>query len=243
MNDITILSTKPLTVEDCVSRLNAIQRSVYCGLISPEEKAEWRAYTRKVREMGYTLHKRSLKNAFGRKVGVDWYATKGEKVSRNTECEWIKTNVRPDDGCRTLKGDCTTRAMAFCLEGTMTYREIESRQYVLAAQRHTRRNTRGTWDIVIREKGWMEVYLGRGVKRSVLARMLSGRLTRPCISQSSGHVAAIDTNGCVRDTWDSRGGRVDRIYVHGNDFAAVNNALSRYGFRIAPILNLKAFTA
>lgn len=242
MNDITILSTKPLTVEDCLKRMNEIQRSAFGGLITRDEKAEFRAYSRKVAELGYTLHHKSVKS-LGRRVGVTWYVTEGKKVSRNTECEWIKTNVRPDDGCRTLKGDCTTRAMAFCLEGTMTYREIESRQYVLAAQRHTRRNTRGTWDIVIREKGWMEVYLGRGVKRSVLARMLSGRLTRPCISQSSGHVAAIDTNGCVRDTWDSRGGRVDRIYVHGNDFAAVNNALSRYGFRIAPILNLKAFTA
>ena len=199
MNDnIQLLSVHPVSVEDCLRRLNAIQRSAYCGLISHEEKSEWQAYTRKVTELGYTLHKRSLKNSLGRKIGVEWYATKGEKVSRNTECEWIRTDVRPGDGIRTLKGDCTTRAMAFCLEGIMSYREIESRQYLLAAQRHTRRNTTGTWEIVICEKGWMRVNLMSGIKRSRLAALLRGHLTKPCISHSSGHVAAIDTDGRVR---------------------------------------------
>lgn len=231
-NEATILSAKPLTVEDCLKRMNEIQRNALAGFITRDEKAEFRAYSRKVAELGYTLHHKSEKSG-GRLVCVTWYVTEGKKVSRNTECEWIKTDVRPDDGYRTLKGDCTTRAMSFCLEGTMSYREIESRQYALAAQKRTRRNTRGTWEIVIREKGWIDVRLGRGVKRSVLARILRGHLTKPCISQSSGHVAAIDTNGCVRDTWDSRGGRVDRIYVHVIDRASVEDVLSRCGFLCA----------
>ena len=241
MNDsIQLLSVHPVSVEDCIRRLNAIQRSAYCGLISREEKSEWRAYTRKVAELDYTLHKRSLKNSLGRKIGTEWFATKGEKISRNTECEWIRTDVRPGDGIRTLKGDCTTRAMAFCLEGIMSYREIESRQYLLAAQRHTRRNTHGTWDIVIREKGWIQVNLLRHTKRSVLARILRGYISKPCISRSSGHVAAIDTDGRVRDTWDSRGGKVRAIFVHGNDYGSVESALRRHGITCQPILNLRA---
>lgn len=241
MNDnIQLLSVHSLSVEDCLRRMNEIQRSAYCGLCTRNEKQEFRAYSRKVSELGYTIHKRSLKNSFGRKIGVEWFATKGEKVSRNTECEWIRTNVRPEDGVRTLRGDCTTRAMAFCLEGIMSYREIESRQYILAAQKRTRRNTRGTWDIVIREKGWMQVNLLRHTKRSVLAQILRGHISKPCISQSSGHVAAIDTNGCVRDTWDSRGGKVGVIFVYGNDYGSVESALRRHGIVCQPILNLRA---
>ena len=241
MNENENTSIRNITVEDCLSRLNEIQRSAYCGLITKEEKSEWRAYTQKVSELGYTLHRKSIKQ-FGRKVGVEWYATSGEKVSRNTECEWIRTDVRPNDGCRTLKGDCTTRAMAFCLEGVMSYREIESRQYALAAQRHTCRNTRGTWEIIVCEKGWIKVNLIGKIKRSCLANLLRGKLTKPCLSCSGtrrGHVAAIDTNGCVRDTWDSRGGRVLRLLVFGDDYGAVDCALSRYGITCQPILNLK----
>ena len=244
MNDnIQLLSVHPLSVEDCLHRMNEIQRSVYCGLCTRNEKQEFRAYSRKVSELGYTLHKRSLKNSLGRKIGVEWYATRGEHESRNTECEWIRTDVRPEDGIRTLKGDCTTRAMAFCLEGIMTYREIESRQYLLAAQRHTRRNTTGTWEIVICEKGWMRVNLMSGIKRSRLATLLKGHLTKPCISRSSGHVAAIDTDGRVRDTWDSRGGKVVSLYVFGDDYGAVDNTLGRCGIRCQPILNPKVWTA
>ena len=225
-----MLSVKSVSVEDCIKRMNEIQRLAYLRPISRDERDEFRTLSRKVAGLGCTVHRRSIKSC-GRKVGTEWYATNAENVSRNAECEWVMTDVRPNDGCRTLKGDCTTRAMTFCLEGIMSYREIESRQYMLAAQRHTRRNTRGTWDVVITEKGWTKVNLVRHAKRSVIARILRGSLTKPCISLSSGHVAAIDTDGRVRDTWDSRGGIVKSLYVFGDDCYKVETALMRYGIR------------
>ena len=213
-----------------VGRLNDIQKKVFSGTLTHSDRLEFKRECRIINENGYSLKKRRVRGDFGQLIAVIWSAIpKVERIkqSRNTECEFIFTDVRPKNR-RTLKGDCTTRAMAYCLNGQMTYDEIESRQYVLAAQRHTRRNTNGTWDIILTEHDYAKINLWRSVKRSVLARMLAKVITRPVVSHSSGHVAVIDKDG-VHDTWDSRGGRCDALHVYKTDVVVVREYLKSRG--------------
>jgi hypothetical protein len=217
-------------IKTLVSTLNGIQRNALRGSITKEDRAVWRSTWDRLHDLGYTGKKRKVRNAWGGIAEVVWSAVpkvEREKVSRNTECEFIPTDVRPKDR-KTLKGDCTTRAMAYCLNGVMTYDEIERRQYELAAKRHTRRNSNGTWDIVLVEHEYVKVRLARQVKRSVLARMLAAVITHPVVSHSSGHVAVIDKDG-VHDTWDSRGGRCDALHAFKDDIEAIRRLLEGRG--------------
>ena len=134
--------------------------------------------------------------------------------SRNSECEFVYTNMRPTYR-KTFKGDCTTRAMAWCLKGELTYDQIEAKQYAYARKTGNRRNAAGTWNVVIARRGWEAIIVKR-TKRSVIASVLKDTLSSPVITASSGHVAVVDVGGIVRDTWDSRGGRVERIYAPGD---------------------------
>jgi hypothetical protein len=217
-------------INNIVTRLNTIQKKVFDYSLTSADRREFKELTRKLGTLGYRASKRRVRDTFGCLIAVVWSAKSIEqsrKDGRNTECEFIFTDVRPKNR-RTLKGDCTTRAMAYCLNGQMTYDEIESRQYVLAAQRHTRRNTNGTWDIILTEHDYAKINLWRSVKRSVLARMLAKVITRPVVSHSSGHVAVIDKDG-VHDTWDSRGGRCDALHVYKTDVVVVRECLKSCG--------------
>ena len=225
-----------------LDRINAIQRKVFDGILTNSDRIEFKRECRVLKENGYSMKKRRVRGDFGQLIAVIWSAVKTEerlKQSRNTECEFIFTDVRPKNR-RTLKGDCTTRAMAYCLNGQMTYDEIESRQYLLAAKRGTRRNTNGTWDIILTEHEYAKIRLFRSVKRSVLARMLANVITHPVVSHSSGHVAVIDKDG-VHDTWDSRGGRCDAIHVYKTDLVVVREALQNRGIctGLATVLVMK----
>ena len=145
---------------------------------------------------------------------------------------------------RVLKGDCTTRAMAFILNGSMSYREIESLQYRLAysAQsqgKSVRRNSTSIWVRVLLDRGYNEIVFsyGKKVKRSILGRMFNIGLTHPIASISKGHVAVIDTDGVVRDTWDSRGGRCYKLLVHKDDMGIVSRRLVESGVWIGVDVN------
>ena len=228
------------TVETCIRNMNELQRRAVARRLDKAEKACWKTLCRTVRQNGYTLRHRSVRDAFGNVTGCVWSAVKGnDPTDRNGECPFVYTDNRPKDR-RTLKGDCTTRCMTYALNGTMTYDEIERRQYELAEERGTRRNTRGTWDAILTEHGFVTITLSRKVKRSVLASILSGLLTKPVASRSSKHVAAIDNDG-VHDTWDSRGGMVYEIFVAAEDVDGVKRVLVEHGIsiRISTVLCVK----
>ena len=216
-------------IDTLVARLNDLQGRVYRNHapLTSDEKNEWRETANEIRSNGYVLRRRR-----GKDGKVMWWAVSADDATlRNSECPFIFTDVRPNDGARTLHGDCTTRAMTFVLGGTMTYRQIESEQYARAAReksrgRRVRRNSNSVWDMVILSRGWVKIALNRALKRSVVGRLLSGKIHAPVISLSRGHVAAIDENGAVRDTWDSRGGRVRAIYVRKEEEETLKIALN-----------------
>jgi hypothetical protein len=193
---------------ELVGTLNEIQARVLATGRTPADNRNFKAAWRQLTSMGFKV-RRHRSRARGN-------LTIRYTIERLNGGNFLFTNLRPDDGYRTLNGDCTTRALAFILEGTMTYREIEREQYMLAAQRRTRRNSAGTWELVATHRGYVLARLDRGVKRGVLAEALRG-IAHPLISRSSGHAAAIDTEGRVRDTWDSRGGVVKAVIIHHDD--------------------------
>lgn len=229
-----------MELKEIVERLNCLQQKAFITGITDEIRSEWKGLCEQLRGLGYRARRRH------RNGTTQWYASSLERANtRNRECEYIHTDIRPNDGMRVLKGDCTTRAMAFCLDGVMSYREVEAEQYALAAQTnmntrfHVRRNTNGTWEKVILDLGYVKVQLMTGVKRSVLGGLLANRITSPVCSHSRGHVAAIDQKGAVRDTWDSRGGRCDYLLVNGCDCSTVVSILEGFGVRTQVFLNLK----
>jgi len=148
---------------------------------------------------------------------------------RNHQSEFINTNVRPEgyNYHDNNKGDCTTRSMCYCLNGAMTYDEIEAEQYRLARIRGTRRNTTGTWDKVLTTRGFAWVQLNKLKSRANVAMYLSS-VESPMVTLSRTHACAIH-KGKVCDTWDSRGGRVFGVLVKVEDIDKVVSLLNRYG--------------
>lgn len=136
---------------------------------------------------------------------------------KNYRSEYVFTNVRPNDykshreGGSDNCGDCTTRSLCYCLNGAMTYREIEDEQYRLAKVRSTRRNTTGTWDKILTQRGFSWVQLDNAVIRDKIAYYLSF-IDSPMVTLSRTHTCAIH-KGKVIDTWDSRAGRVYGVLV------------------------------
>lgn len=232
-------ATNNAVIDELVGKLNELQSKCFTvGTLSVEERSVWAATCSAIRSQGYSLKHR--KGWDGDKRVCRWWAVNtATATGRNTECQYVYTDVRPDDGMRVLKGDCTTRAMTFILNGSMSYREIESLQYRLAysaqAQgKNVRRNSTVIWIKVLLDRGYNEVVFtyGKKVKRSVLGRMFNSGLTHPIASISKGHVAVIDTEGVVRDTWDSRGGRCYKLLVHKDDMERVSRCLNEKGVGI-----------
>ena len=213
MNADILNANLPEEVSSKVSRLNALQREI---LSSPWNRksinAEFKSICRSLAPLGYKTKHRKVR---GRREWI-WFAVPvdSDAFSRNTECDFVYTNTRPTYR-RTLKGDCTTRAMAWCLKDELTYDQIEAMQYSYARQTGFRRNSNGTWEIVIAKRGWRTIHIAE-TKRSVLAAALKDFIASPVITLSSGHVAVVDVGGIVRDVWDSRGGMVNKIYAPGD---------------------------
>lgn len=216
-------------IASATDRFNFLQRKAYNGGLTQAERDEWKRTSFRMRSEGYSLHKRKQHvDGYG-KISV-WRLVKDSETARNNECPYEFTNVRPDR--KTLQGDCTTRAMTFCLRGIMTYDEIEAEQYRLASMFRTRRNTIITWEQLIMEHGYVKMMLPNRVKRSRLAAIIGKAITAPVISLSAGHVAVIDCGGVVRDTWDSRGGKVKAIYLKEEDLVNVGSTLMNNGIEL-----------
>jgi hypothetical protein len=218
--------------------LNKIQSLVYKGhKLDENEKEEWRSNVRAVKEAGYVLKKKVVKNDSGMKIGVTWFAS-SPKESRFV-AEFVYTDTRPNDGLPHCKGDCTTRAMAYILKGAASYREIEEEQYRNAEERNRKeglfrgdgcskyhRNTNGVWDKTMEGFGYVWVKIHGAIRRDKLAKILSS-LSHPVISQSASHVSVLD-GGNVIDTWDSRGGRCTCVMVDSNDRFMVEKLLGGF---------------
>jgi hypothetical protein len=214
------------TVEKCIENMNKIQAKAYSlESITKVDKSTWKAMCRRIRELGYMPSYRKDKIT----KRVVWFAKTNEEVKmiRHFECDYQYTDVRPNH--KTLKGDCTTRAMTYCMNGVMTYDEIESYQYRLAVKYGTRRNTNGTWGIVLTENGYTKIPI-RKTKLSVVANILGKVLKSPVVAVVPGHATVIDVGGIVKDLWDCRGRGCKTIYVKTEEKDAVINILG--GFRI-----------
>lgn len=130
-------------------------------------------------------------------------------------CVFKETNVRPDtwnikDNCC---GDCTTRAIVYALEGTMTYAEVEAEQYRIAREKHAVRNRTGVYDRILVERGWRWIQLSKCMTRGEVAVRLKHYMPGVCaLTLSRTHIAAVK-NGELLDTWDSRAGRVFAILI------------------------------
>ena len=133
-------------------------------------------------------------------------------------CKWVNTNVRPDsynthDNC---KGDCTTRALTYCLAGELTYNQVEDEQYKRAEKVGKRRNRTGVYDTIMLERGWRWIQLSKPIARGEVAVRLAKKLPGvKAMTLSKTHIAAVD-GGNLIDTWDSRGGRVFAVMVPGD---------------------------
>lgn len=240
-------SLLPQAINELVDILNHLQNVVYSGRnLSSDEKKTWTETVREIKANGYVVKKKTH-TFMGRKVGVSWRAVPAQeatKKSRNFSAEWKIVDMRPKDGKPTCKGDCTTRAMAYCLQEIASYREIEEEQYRLAEESNrekglrwgdgrakVHRNSQGLWDKIMVDLGYSWVRFSRTVRRDNLACFLrKASDSRPIISHSSGHVAVID-GGSVVDSWDSRHGRCDRILVYGNDLSKVKAILEENGVK------------
>ena len=212
----------PDEIAKIVEVLNKIQEKALCeNRLTKQMRAEWRLAIGELRARGYNpkKHKEGKTIVWRAETFAD---------SKNSESGFIYTNMRPADGKRTLKGDCTTRALAFCLDGLMTYREIERRQYDMGERFGTRRNNIRVWISLIEDFGYVNVRICGKPKRSVIGNMLAEKISSPIMARSSGHVSVIDQMGNIRDIWDCRGGRCDTLVVNRCDISAVMDALADF---------------
>lgn len=232
-------------VEELLKTMNDIQSRVFQGYgLDGEEKFTFRKCAYLIKNVyGYVLRKRIVKNVWGRTTGCIWRAFPACEVAHRTRhfsAELKKIDMTPNDGKPTCRGNCTTRSMAFCLQGIFTYREIEHEQYRLAAvkneerglcrgdySRKVRRNSFGTWDIIMKDLGYGWIRLNCKVRRDNLAVLLR-EVSYPIITRSSGHVAVVE-NGYVIDSWDSRHGRCDMILVKNDDIDKIIDILRNKG--------------
>lgn len=127
--------------------------------------------------------------------------------------------------------------MTYALNGD--YTTIENRQYEIARIRGGLRNQTTNWGRVAEENGFVRVGWVGEIKRSVIGRAVrkNGMISRPLITVSSGHCAIVDKDGSVRDTWDSRGGRVRYLYCHKSDVDTVRTVLKQFKFVVPQILS------
>ena len=227
------MNNEEKSVESLVENLNLIQREIIKILPSQKDtinrfKRDFSECAGKLRNLGYVAKFRKTRG----KAEWTWFAVPLEEIrsgamSRNTECGYEYTNVRPNR--KTLKGDCTTRTLTYILKGEMTYDEIEREQYRLGAVFHTRRNNSRAYCQILKDRGYREISLGRKIKRSVVGNILRETITRPIATLSSHHVAVVDVGGIVRDTWDSRGGLVYKIISPIGEAYAIIDRLEEFG--------------
>lgn len=231
-------------IDEIVSRLNEIQANVYRGIsLTAGDRFEWRNLANEIHMAGYVLRKKRVKNAYGRVVACIWRAVPMDGLktrTRHFSAPLKKIDMTPNDGMSTCKGNCTTRAMAYCLQGVFSYREIEHEQYRKAEEmnakaglfhgdyrRKKHRNTNGVWDSIMTDLGYVWVVFRKTIRRDRLAIMLNS-IPYPLITSSSSHVAVIE-NGAVIDSWDSRHGRCFSVLVKSEDAEKVVLAVGSHG--------------
>ena len=230
-------------VNQLINRMNEIQTRIFGGCdVGRDERSEFSKCADIIqRTYGYVIRKKAVKNSSGRKIGCIWRTIpecEAVKRNRHFSAGWEKIDMRPNDGLPTCLGDCTTRAMSFCLKGRFTYREIEKRQYRIAEMKNqerglhwgdgrkkSHRNSFGVWDIIMKDLGYIWICLDRKTRRDNLAVSLMS-IEYPIITHSSGHVAVVN-EGSVIDSWDSRHGRCDRILVKGEDTRKIIDILKK----------------
>lgn len=217
-----------ILVDNYLATMNQLQEKAFAEhkKLTGNDRVKWIECCIHIRGNGYVLKKKYIKNEFGRRSNVIWYAVPLAELAKRGKFKatWERVNMRPNDGLPTCMGDCTTRAMAYCLKGESTYREIEREQYQIAKKKNDKlgihwgdgrvklhRNTYGVWDKVMLNRGYTWVKFKHTIRRDKLAVLLQD-FTYPVITQSSGHVAPV-FHGSVIDTWDSRGGRCNSVLV------------------------------
>lgn len=229
-------------IERQVKRINELQSVCFAEKrkLYSDERAEWNGCVWFIQGKGYTMKSKSIRDGHGRLVQVIWSAAlKSEKKRiRHFSAEWKNVDMTPNDGKRNCKGNCTTRALSYCLRELFTYREIEHEQYRLAEEANrsrgvywgdgrckSHRNTNGIWEKVMVDMGYGWIRFRKTVRRDNLATILH-EIEYPIISQSSGHVAVVE-KGAVVDSWDSRHGRCTRILVKIEDLERIKVILCR----------------
>jgi hypothetical protein len=225
-------------IDELIVRINELQTLAYKSCQSEIKfiiRPEWSKIMEEIRSLGYVAKKRFYREyQDGRLYRLcKWYAVSSSSTTRNNECEYIFTDIRPKNrSC--LKGDCTTRALTYAIGGD--YTAIENRQYAIAAQYGGLRNQTSNWGKVAEENNFVRIYWKFGsIKRSILGGMVrrNGKVHRPLITVSSGHCAVVDKDGSVRDTWDSRGGKVKYLYCHKSDIITILELLKKVDPQVA----------
>lgn len=212
-------------------KLNDLQKR-YWGNPSKEEKksilGEWNLTCLAIKMEGFKLRKKPIRNDNGARVGTLWFVDNSAdkpKRRRNSHSEYFEyTDNRPKD-IKTLKGDCTTRCLAYCLK--MKYESVLRKQRAYAKKYGCIFNDDDIWDRIMLEKGWKRVHLPKKMVRYEFALMTSG-LKYPIATSSSGHVCAT-FKGKVIDIWESQNGRVDYVVVHPKEIEKVRDLLNKFG--------------
>lgn len=144
---------------------------------------------------------------------------------------WKNVNVRPDDYSPYTdnRGDCSTRCLTWILNGN--YREIENRQYAIAADFNNKlihegfnyhRNSNDVYSVILHEHGYKWIRFSKTVSRGKLAVLLSD--FEKIVSLSRTHVCPIH-KGYVIDNWDSTAGQVFALCVKVEDIEAVRETV------------------
>ena len=214
-----------------VKRLNEIQTDYHAtGTMTDDMKVAWRQTIFLLKMRGVTAKKVILRDDCGNRLGVRWEAVKKDEGHKaKYVAEWKNRSVRPDDGERCLRGDCTTRSMTYALGGVFSYREIEREQYRRAELKHSHRNISGIWDSIMLDLGYTWVCLRGKIRRDRLAILLAPVVDYPVITLSARHAAIVEA-GAVVDTWDSRGGRCKALLVKDEDAQSVVDELWNRGY-------------
>lgn len=224
---------RQVKIDRCLFILNKLQiDALKNGRLRGDDREEWNRTQREIRELGYRSHAMRVPD------GWLWYVKPAEEAprrQRHFRCEWVKKDVSPDE--KHLKGNCTTRAMTYCLP-QMTYREIEDEQYRLAAEAKFAsrrdghmvrycRNSRGVWEKVLLKRGYVQFSIRRPTRADRVANALSAA-SEPMVCVSSHHAAVIH-GGKVVDSWDSRGKRVQKLIVKAETEQMVRSLLAKCG--------------
>ena len=121
------------------------------------------------------------------------------------------------------KCQCTTRCLFFCMEEAFSYDSIRREQERLAEVHHTKWNCEKAWGKFLTTHGFVKIELNKKIRRDRLAQRLKDIDARMCV-HSSHHVSAI-YKGDVYDSWDSRRGFADSLYVRKEHKSAVYEKL------------------